>query len=139
MDRDAVRNAVEHHRPGLIGLSDWLHAHPELGEQEYQAAAKLSEYLERNGFTVERGVAGLATAFVATCETGAGGPTIGFLAEYDALPEIGHACGHNIIGVSCAGAAVATKELWQGKPGTIKVFSHPQQSHRRQRPAVVSH
>lgn len=125
MSSETVHSATEKIIAELIELSDWLAAHPELGEQEFQAAERLVAYLAGNGFTIERGLAGLPTSFIATYETGAGGPAVGFMAEYDALPEIGHACGHNIIGVSCAGAAVALKEVWRGKPGTIKVFGCP--------------
>lgn len=122
---DRVRSTIAKQNEELIAMSDWLAANPEVGETEHQAAARLSAYLEKHGFSIERGVAGLPTAFIATCETGPGGPTVGFMAEYDALPEIGHACGHNIIGVSCIGAALAVKELWRGKPGTLKVFGCP--------------
>lgn len=94
MNRDAVCSATAQVIAELKTLSDWLAAHPELGEQEYQAAERLTAILTAHGYTVERGVAGLPTAFVATYETAPGGPAVGFLAEYDALPELGHACGH---------------------------------------------
>ncbi|MGE5559443.1 MAG: M20 family metallopeptidase [Chloroflexota bacterium] len=125
MNREQVSGATDKLIAELIQLSDWLAAHPELGEQEFQAADRLVALLAGHGFAVERGLAGLPTSFVATYETGPGGPAVGFMAEYDALPEIGHACGHNIIGASCAGAAIVLKEIWQGRPGTIKVFGCP--------------
>ena len=78
--------------PRLIAASHDLHEHPEIAFEERRASALLTEALEEDGFTVERGVAGLETAFVATF--GAGGPTVAILAEYDALPKLGHACGH---------------------------------------------
>jgi len=125
MNRDMVCSATAQVIDELTALSDWLADHPELGEQEHQAADRLTATLTAHGYTVERGVAGLPTAFVATYEAAPGGPAVGFLAEYDALPEIGHACGHNIIAASCVGAALVLKEVWAGRPGTIKVFGCP--------------
>src|SRR4029077_12740791 len=92
----------------LEALSRQIHANPELAYQEVQACAWLSDFLARKGFNVEWVIAGVTTAFRATLETGAG-PTVAILCEYDALPGIGHACGHNVIATSgaVAGAALA--------------------------------
>src|SRR5699024_5174686 len=90
-----------------------------------KASEWLTEYLEKEGFSVERGVAGLETAFVATWEGTPGGPTIGILAEYDALRGLGHACGHNIIGTSAIGAGIALKDAYPELPGKIKVIGTP--------------
>ena len=73
----------------------------------------MTDYLEKMGFQVEKGIAGLPTAFRAVYEQGQGGPSFGLLAEYDALKDIGHACGHNLIGTSGAGAGVILKESWK--------------------------
>jgi amidohydrolase len=89
--------------PELDALSRRIHAHPEVGYTEVRAAAWLAEYLERHGFAVEREAGGVATAFRATLGDGAG-PTVAILAEYDALPGIGHGCGHNLIAAAAAGA-----------------------------------
>jgi amidohydrolase len=100
---DAIVKAVDRLGDELEQLSHRIHANPELGYQEVKAAGWLTEFLERHGFAVERGVAGVETAFRATLATG-DGPTIAILCEYDALPQIGHACGHNIIATAGVGA-----------------------------------
>lgn len=126
--------------PELLDLSHRIHAHPELGHEEHQAAAWCAEVLARHGFVVERPVAGLATAFRATRITAPGThpgsvggrpplvrPAIAFLAEYDALPGVGHACGHNIIAASTVGAGIALAQLLDaaGQPATIIVDGTP--------------
>lgn len=109
----------------LTSLSDWLYEHPELGGQEHQAVRRLTEELAADGFAVESGIAGLPTAFKAAFSLGSPGPAVGFLAEYDALPGIGHGCGHNIIAASCLGAAIALSRVLAGTGGTIVVFGTP--------------
>jgi amidohydrolase len=118
-----VKDSVESQRQQLIQLSLNIHDNPELGFKEEKASAWLTSYLEDTGFHVERGIAGLATAFRATY--GQGGPRIALLAEYDALPKIGHGCGHNIIGVSAVGAAVASKSIIDQLGGSIVVLGTP--------------
>ena len=104
-DVKAVTDAVDAARDELIEISREIHAHPELNYEERQAAALLSDYLERQGFAVERGIGGVETAFAATIEGGAGeGPSVAILVEYDALPGIGHGCGHHLIAPSTVGA-----------------------------------
>jgi amidohydrolase len=115
---DALGNELE-------SLSHRIHAHPELGFKEVQASGWLADFLAAQGFKVERGVAGVDTAFRATIETGAG-PTIAILCEYDALPSIGHACGHNIIATSGAGAGAALAAIRDKLPaGRIQVIGTP--------------
>src|SRR5262245_19611191 len=87
--------AVERRTTQLCALSRSIHAEPELAFAEHRSAAKVADLVEAEGFDVERGVAGQDTAF--TAAHGAGELVIGLCAEYDALPGIGHACGHNII------------------------------------------
>lgn len=123
--KQRVRQQVEAMREALIHISDAIHAHPEIAFQEYESAALLSKTLEENGFAVERGVAGLETAFVATLHGKEAGSTVAFLAEYDALPEIGHACGHNLIGTSAVGAGLAMKTVLPELAGTIQVIGTP--------------
>jgi amidohydrolase len=103
---DAIARAVDRLADELEALSRRIHDNPELGYQEVKAAGWLTEFLAAQGFKVERGVAGVDTAFRATVETGEG-PTVAILCEYDALPGIGHACGHNVIAASGAGAGAA--------------------------------
>ena len=109
----------------LESLSHRIHAHPELGFKEVQASGWLADFLAAQGFKVERGVAGVDTAFRATIETGAG-PTIAILCEYDALPGIGHACGHNVIAAAGAGAGAALAAVRDALPaGRIQVIGTP--------------
>ncbi len=117
---------VAGHRPLLEAISREIHANPELSFQEYRASQLLAGTLEGMGWEVERGVAGLDTAFVATAPgSRPGGPTIGILAEYDALPGVGHACGHNLIATVALGAGLAAAPVLGEAPGTIKVFGTP--------------
>ena len=118
-----IKDSVELQRQQLIQLSLNIHDNPELGFQEDKASAWLTSYLEDNGFHVERGIADLATAFRATY--GQGSPRIALLAEYDALPEIGHGCGHNLIATSAVGAAVASKSIIDQSGGSVVVLGTP--------------
>ncbi len=121
--KDSVIREVEAHRQQLRDLSLKIHSTPELGFQEVKAAAWLSQYLEKNGFSVERGICELATAFRGSY--GQGKPVIALLAEYDALPKLGHACGHNLIAGSAVGAAVASKLAIDQFGGSVLVIGTP--------------
>jgi amidohydrolase len=118
-----VKDGVESQRQQLIQLSLNIHDNPELGFEEEKASAWLTSYLKDNGFHIERGIAGLATAFRATY--GQGNPRIALLAEYDALPKIGHGCGHNIIAASAVGAGVASKSIIDQLGGSVVVLGTP--------------
>ncbi len=118
-----AKDGVELQRQQLIQLSLNIHDNPELGFEEEKASAWLAGYLEDNEFHVERGIAGVATAFRATY--GQGSPRIALLAEYDALPKIGHGCGHNIIAASAVGAAVGSKPIIDRLGGNIMVLGTP--------------
>lgn len=109
--------------PDLIALSHDIHAEPELAFQEVRSAAKIGELLTAHGFEVSVGVADLPTAFDA--RFGSGPLEIAFLAEYDALPEIGHACGHNIIAASSVGAGIALAALADELDVTVRVIGTP--------------
>jgi amidohydrolase len=115
--------AVERWAGRLRALSRSIHAEPELAFAEHRSATKVADLVEAEGFEVERGVAGLDTAFTATY--GAGRLVVGLCAEYDALPELGHACGHNIIAASSAGAALALREIADRLDLTIKLVGTP--------------
>ncbi len=115
--------AVEQRADALIALSRSIHAEPELAFAEHRSAAKVAELVAAEGFEVERAVGGLETAFTATY--GAGKLVIGLCAEYDALPEVGHACGHNIIAASSTGAALALREIADRLDLTIKLLGTP--------------
>lgn len=105
----AARERVERARDELVALSHRIHAHPELGFEEERACAWLCELLAGAGLEVERGVGGLPTAFAA--RAGAGPLRVVVCAEYDALPGVGHACGHNLIAAMAAGAGIALAEV----------------------------
>ena len=123
--KEAISQTVDRLGDELEALSHQIHAHPELGYEEVKACAWLADFLARKGFKVETGVAGVATAFRATIETGAG-PTVAILCEYDALPGIGHACGHNVIATSGAGAGAALAAAKAQLPkGRILVIGTP--------------
>ncbi len=107
----------------LIGLSRMIHSHPELGFEEEQASNWCAEALTGGGFTVERGICGLPTAFAASAGTGP--LTVALCAEYDALPEIGHACGHNVIAAAAVGAALALAPLADDLGITVRVLGTP--------------
>ncbi len=140
MKEEAVA-VVESHREALIDLSNRIWAYAETALKETQSSQALADYAEQAGFEVERGVAGMPTAFVANY--GKGSPIIGVLGEYDALPGLsqkpstvkeayepgaaGHGCGHNLLGAGSLGAAIAIKELMaQGKlTGTVRYYGTP--------------
>jgi len=139
--KSLIKQSVEKHQAKLIEISDAIWNNAETAFEEYESSKLLAEYAEKNGFKVERGVAGMPTAFVATF--GSGRPVISVLGEFDALPGIsqkaqptkeavhegsaGHGCGHNLFGTASLGAAIAIKELIaQGKiKGTVKFLATP--------------
>jgi amidohydrolase len=108
---------------GLVALSRRIHAHPELGFEEERAAGWLCETMADAGFTVDRGVCGMPTAFIA--RAGAGPLHLAICAEYDCLPGIGHACGHNVIAALGAGAAIAIAKVADEAGLTISLFGTP--------------
>lgn len=108
-----------------IETSHRIHANPEIGNQEYFASKTLTDILQNAGFAVTRDVAGHETGFVARKASSKQGPKIGFLAEYDALPGLGHACGHNIIGTTSTAAAIALSRVIDVTGGEVFVFGTP--------------
>ena len=117
-DIDGIRNE-------MTAMADDIFDHPEIGLEEFHAQKVLPDWLEKEGFAVERGVVGVETAFKAVYRHGEGGPNIGLLCEYDALPGIGHACGHHMQGPSILAAAKALKDAEIRKPYTITVYGTP--------------
>lgn len=123
--KDLIDQAVDRLGDDLERLSLRIHDHPELAYEEVKAAGWLAEFLGSQGFKVERGVGGVETAFRASFETGAG-PTIAIMCEYDALPSIGHACGHNAIATAGAGAGAALAAVRAQLPkGRVQVIGTP--------------
>lgn len=130
---DHISQIIAEQKEALVGLSRAIHHHPELGDREIYAVQILCDYLKSKGFTVEKEAAGQETAFIATCRIGEeeeGGCHIAFCAEYDALPEIGHACGHNLIAVASVSAAVALAGTSPGAPFTVSVIGTPNEEGR---------
>lgn len=121
---EAVKH-VEALREQIFTLCRTIHENPELGFREFEASRLLTGFLEEQGFSVIRGCGGLETAFRAERKGKAGGPVIGLLCEYDALPGVGHACGHNIIASSSAGAAAAIGAVLERYEGSIVVLGTP--------------
>ncbi|MFC1920621.1 M20 family metallopeptidase [Chloroflexota bacterium] len=119
----SIVKEIEARRSQFNEISLKIHSNPELGFKEEKAAALLTGYLEENGFSVERGICQLPTAFRASYGTGK--PKIAVLAEYDALPDLGHACGHNIIATSAIAAAIASRIAVDQFGGTILVLGTP--------------
>jgi amidohydrolase len=122
-----VADAVDRLAEDLERLSHQLHDHPELAFKEQKAHDWLTEFLGKHGLAVERGVGGIATAFRATMAGATPGPTVAIMAEYDALPGIGHACGHNVIATAGVGAGAALAAALGTLPfaGRIQVIGTP--------------
>ncbi|WP_432981308.1 amidohydrolase [Dactylosporangium sp. CA-233914] len=121
--KQSVRERVASLGEVALDLSHRIHAHPELAFEEHSASAALAGVLDQHGFTVTRGVADLPTALVGSA--GGGELVVGLCAEYDALPEIGHACGHNVITAAAALAGMALAPSADSLGLTVKVFGTP--------------
>lgn len=132
MDRNRINElkaraaeAIDAHASQLREISQYLREHPEIAYTETLASRYLSDYLERHGFAVARGIGGVETAFRASLDSGRAGPTIAFIAEYDALPDVGHGCGHNLIAAGAVGAAIGVQAVLHELGGTIVVMGTP--------------
>src|SRR5256712_1024565 len=123
--RARLERAVARLHPWVESLSRSLHRRAELSLEEFESSRLLTRVVEKAGLRVKRRVAGLPPAFVARKKRGRGGPRLAFLAEYDALPGIGHACGHNLIGAASAGAGAALARALRGVPGEIVIVGTP--------------
>lgn len=109
----------------LLNMADCIFDNPEIGLQEYKSSELLINTLKENGFNIEQNIGGFETAFRATYTLGNGGPAIGLLCEYDAIENLGHACGHHMQGPSIIGAAIALKETLQNENCKIVVYGTP--------------
>jgi amidohydrolase len=121
--KQGARERMTSAQAGLVDLSHRIHAHPEIGFEEERAAAWLCETLADAGFAVTRGVADLPTAFVA--RAGSGPLHVAICAEYDSLPGIGHACGHNVIAASAVGAGMAIQKIADDVGLTVSIVGTP--------------
>ncbi len=118
-----LAEVVEAHRTELVALSHDLHAHPELAFAEHRSSAAVADRLGDNGFRIQRNLVGLDTAFRASA--GSGDLHVGVFAEYDALPDLGHACGHNMIAATAVGAGLALAAVADDLGLTVEVYGTP--------------
>lgn len=125
--KDKVAMQIDLLQETLVKTAQEIFRLAELSYREVNSSKLLAQLLKENGFSVQRGVAGLETSFVATA--GSGSPKIALLAEYDALPAIGHACGHNMIGVMSCGAVIGLKNALGDLPFTLLVVGCPAEEH----------
>ena len=156
IDKAAICKAVEKSQEKFWRISDAIWSYAELGMEEYRSSRLLADVLEAAGFKVDRGVAGMPTAFLATWSQGSGHPTIGFLGEYDALPMLsqkagiprqealipgapGHGCSHNTMCTAQALGVIALKEVMEekGLSGTLKLYGSPAEEILASRPFMV--
>ncbi|MDM5155388.1 M20 family metallopeptidase [Bacillus sp. DX1.1] len=123
--RNAIVESIERNKETYLKTSHDIHENPELGNQEFFASRTLSLLLGSAGFQLQHNIAGHETGFIARKSSGKQGPAIAFLAEYDALPGLGHACGHNLIGTISVAAAIALSKTIEEIGGEIVVFGTP--------------
>jgi amidohydrolase len=123
--KELLKNNLETIQNRLWEINDILYHHPELGDQEYESMNLLVELLEQHQFSVEKGIVGRPTAFKAVYDSKKAGPTIAYLSEYDALPGVGHGCGHNMIGTMSAGAGVLLSKVVDEIGGRVIVLGTP--------------
>jgi len=121
--KQRVCESIDRHASMLIDTSHRIHSTPELAFHEHEAAKLLTARVEHAGLSVQRGAYGLETAYAA--DFGEGAPGVAILSEYDALPGIGHSCGHNIIAVIGLGASIALSELKGSLPGRVRYLGTP--------------
>lgn len=122
---DTIKKYADALAPELKALSLAIHDHPELGEEEVFACEQHCAILEKYGFEVQKSFMGLPTAFKAVYRSSKPGPTIAYLAEYDALPGIGHGCGHSILGTVSTGAGIVASQILEEIGGVIEVYGTP--------------
>lgn len=125
--KEKARDCIELHKKDLFDISFELYSNPEIAYQEVGASRLLKDYLGKNGFSIEHNIGGIETAFRASFGKKKKGPTIAFIAEYDALPGIGHGCGHNLIAASAVGAGMGVaKALHESNiDGQVEIVGTP--------------
>lgn len=120
-----IKPLIKEVRPELQSLSEYIYEHPELGHQEVKSSKAHVELLEKHGFQVEYPYLGIDTAFRAVYKSKKEGPSIAYLSEYDALPGIGHGCGHNLLGATDTGAGIVLSKLVDEIGGAVVVLGTP--------------
>lgn len=122
---DILTTELKNIKQSLIDINDHLYENPEIGDQEFKSMELLVNFLKKNNFETITGVANRPTAFKAEFDSGKKGPTIAYLAEYDALPEVGHGCGHNMIAAMSVGAGVMLSKVIEKTGGKVSVIGTP--------------
>ena len=125
MLEEKIKAALAEVKPELLEISRQMYEHPELGFQEVLASRLHTEFLERHGFAVTRNLCGFATGYRGDFKSGKPGPHVAFLAEFDALPELGHGCGHNLVGACALGAGAALASVLEELGGSVTVYGAP--------------
>jgi amidohydrolase len=123
--KSTITQTIDNNADRFKAISSFIGANPELGHEEFQASARLTEELAYHGFQIKRGVLDIPTSFIAAYDSGKAGPVVAFLAEYDALPDLGHACGHHLICMMSIGAAIGLKSVIAETGGSIRVYGTP--------------
>ena len=123
--KDSIFNSVESNFEELKAIKKYLYDNPEVGGEEEKASRILCDFLKNNGFEVTENFHGIPWCFRAAYDSGRPGVSVGMTAEYDALPEIGHGCGHNIIATAPTGAAVALKSAIDDLGGKVVLYGTP--------------
>jgi len=125
MSKDTILQAIDIHAERFKQNSMFIGQNPELGHEEFKAYDRLTKELEFHGFQIQHRVLDIPTAFLASYKSSKPGPVIAFLAEYDALPELGHACGHHLICSMSIAAAVGLKSVLEETGGEVRVYGTP--------------
>lgn len=120
--KNTITGEISSRMPELSDISKYLYENPELGDEEYKAVKLLTDYFRKNGFAVEDSIYGLSTTFRAVYDSRKKGAHIALFCEYDALPQIGHGCGHNLISAMSVGAALGLKSVLDEIGGKVTVF-----------------
>ncbi|SPY20778.1 Metal-dependent amidase/aminoacylase/carboxypeptidase [Paenibacillus polymyxa] len=128
--KQTIQHTIEQHAERFKDISLYIGANPELGNEEFLASARLKEELAFHGFEVQAPILGIETAFIATYKAVKPGPVVAFLAEYDALKGLGHACGHHLICMMSTGAAVGLKSIIDETGGEVRVYGTPAEETR---------
>lgn len=123
--KEQLKAALEEIEKDLHNMSDHLYDNPELGDEEHESMKLLTDYLRTHQFEVETGIVNRPTSFKAVYKGKKEGPTVAYLAEYDALPGVGHGCGHNLIGTMSVGAGIALSKVVDDIGGTVVVLGTP--------------
>ncbi|PAD89325.1 amidohydrolase [Niallia circulans] len=125
MMKQIILDTINENEAKFKDISIYIGENPELGHEEFKACEILTDTLKQHDFNVEIGICDLPTAFKATFDSGKAGPVIGFMAEYDALPELGHACGHNLIGTMGIAAGIGLSKVLSKTGGKVIVYGTP--------------